>query len=74
MTQLEFRSFRRWTLYLSGLLGFVVVGAVNLTTGTTVNPGVYILLGGMLGLDSVLSFQDRSRREEKAKESVDDSS
>lgn len=50
----DFYTVRRWSLYIGGFAGFIIVGSANLIYGREVNPAVYVLLAGMLGLPDVL--------------------
>jgi hypothetical protein len=68
----DFYTVRRWSLYGGGFFGFIVVGTANLVYGREVNPAVYVLLAGMLGMPEVFfrqeqlrSLQDDNRREKK---------
>lgn len=55
----DFYTVRRWSLYFGGFLGFIVVGTANLVYNQEVNPAIYVLLAGMLGLPDVLFRQEQ---------------
>ena len=70
----DFYTVRRWSLYGGGFFGFIIVGTANLVYGREVNPAVYVLLAGMLGLPEVLfrheqlkSLQDMTMKEPEPK-------
>lgn len=66
---MSFKTFRKWTLYLGGLIGFSVVGGADLFFDKDVNYAFYVLLGGMLGLDSVLN-RDEKIKDKRQEETV----
>jgi hypothetical protein len=51
----DIKVFRKWTLLLGGVVGFFIVLIADVFLNKDVNYGIYVLLGGMMGLDSVLS-------------------
>jgi hypothetical protein len=55
MAKTDIKIFRRWALLLGGLSGFGVVLFSDIFLDKDVNYGVYVLLAGMMGLDSVLN-------------------
>jgi hypothetical protein len=67
MAKTDIKIFRRWALLLGGLFGFGVVLFSDIFFNKDVNYGVYVLLAGMMGLDSVLNRSE----EEDAKHQDD---